>query len=81
MHVEVVLLIEKSVEAEAASDDVTAGGCTCCAPDTSPVKVMLKLGACVLAGMVFGFCFEKSRGQFIFFVIICFCDNLNPQDN
>ena len=35
----------------------------CCAPETNPCRVLLKLGACVLAGIVFGWCFEKSRGE------------------
>ena len=38
--------------------------CTdCCSPETSPVKVLVSLSTCGFAGLVFGWCMEKSRGK------------------
>ena len=36
----------------------------CCAPEVKPWKGVLKLCACACAGVVFGWCFEKSRGGY-----------------
>ena len=33
-----------------------------CAPETRAGGVVVRLGACVLAGIVFGWCLEKGRG-------------------
>jgi hypothetical protein len=35
----------------------------CCAPEGRPLWVFLKLGVCVLAGIVFGLALEKTRGK------------------
>jgi len=40
-----------------------AGFNVCCAPEPSGWKAALKLLACVFAGIVFGWCMEKSRGR------------------
>ena len=40
-----------------------AGFQICCAPEPSGGKAVLKLLACVFAGVVFGWCMEKSRGR------------------
>lgn len=34
----------------------------CCSPQTSPVKIFAAISACAFAGIVFGWCMEKSRG-------------------
>ena len=34
-----------------------------CAPETNPLVLSAKLAACVLAGIVFGWALEKSRGK------------------
>ena len=43
--------------------DESADYVTCCAPETSHCHVIGKLLACVLAGILFGWCMEKSRGE------------------
>ena len=35
----------------------------CCAPEPSGVRAAIKLLTCVVAGVVFGWCMEKSRGK------------------
>ena len=46
--------------------------CTdCCSPETLPVKVLVSLSACGFAGLVFGWCMEKSRGKSNYY-LICF---------
>ena len=48
----------------------------CCSPETSPVKVIVSLTGCGFAGLVFGWCLEKSRGEsrtheFVYQLITC----------
>ena len=40
-----------------------AGFNVCCAPESSVAKAALKLLACGFAGVIFGWCMEKSRGR------------------
>ena len=35
----------------------------CCAPEPSGVRAAIKLWTCMVAGVVFGWCMEKSRGK------------------
>ena len=45
-------------------------GCltSCCAPESNPLKLILRILACVCAGLVFGLALEKSRGKFESFI-------------
>ncbi len=47
-------------------EDEEMGGCigNCCAPETDPLKVFLRLSACLCAGLVFGWSLEKGRGEY-----------------
>ena len=44
-------------------DDMERGKGGCCYPETRWWAVVLRLGVCVLAGLIFGWCLEKGRGK------------------
>lgn len=46
-----------------APDDMEKGCGACCAPEKRPAVAFAKILACILAGIVFGWAMEKSRGR------------------
>lgn len=52
-------------DVEAASTVGCGGRSGWCGPETRAWAVIVKLLACVLAGMVFGWSLEKARGKYI----------------
>ena len=49
-------------KSDVESQEVDSGCLRCCAPESRPGVVIAKLLACSLAGVVFGWSMEKSRG-------------------
>ena len=57
------LQVDSPQEAKDGSASAT-GFSVCCAPEPSVLKAAAKLFACVFAGIIFGWCMEKSRGRY-----------------
>ena len=45
----------------------------CCAPESRPGVAFIKLSFCCIAGIVFGWCMEKSRGNYFLNIETPFC--------
>ena len=57
--------IPKWASKEEASEDIEVGCCGGgpCSPETRPGWIILNILLCIVAGIIFGWCLEKGRGE------------------